>query len=58
MAGVMWGKREENGIWLARAPRRRLLFRDHDSLYVAAGRLRLRLMKPDVVIIRREGDPC
>lgn len=43
---MMWGKTKENGIWLATKGRRRLMFRDHDSLYVALGRLRLRLMKP------------
>jgi hypothetical protein len=42
----MWGKRRENGIWLAPTPRWRVLFLRHDSLFVAAGRLRLRLMKP------------
>ena len=43
---IAWGRRKENGIWLARKPRRRLMFRDHDALYIAAGHLRLRLMKP------------
>ncbi len=42
----MWGKRKENGLWLARCSRRRVMFRGHDSLFVAFGRLRLRLMKP------------
>jgi hypothetical protein len=46
MIGVHWGKCRENGIWLASVPKRRLMFRAHDSLYVALGRLRLRLMKP------------
>jgi hypothetical protein len=41
-----WGRRNENGIWLASYSRRRLMWRGHDSLYVAAGRLRLRVMKP------------
>jgi hypothetical protein len=45
---MMWGKTRENGIW--RMPkvmsRWRVLWRSHDSLYVAAGRWRLRLMKP------------
>jgi hypothetical protein len=43
---MMWGKRKENGIWRASYPRRRLMFRKHDSLYVALGRWRLRVMKP------------
>lgn len=43
---MMWGKHKENGIWLASVPRRRFMFRNHDSLYIAAGRFRFRLMKP------------
>lgn len=43
---MMWGIRKENGIWLASSPHRRLCFRGHDSLYVAFGRFRLRIMKP------------
>jgi hypothetical protein len=46
MIGVHWGRRKENGVGLASVPKRRLMFRGHDSLYVAFGRLRLRLMKP------------
>lgn len=46
MIGTWWGKRRENGVWLATKPRRRFMFRNHDALYVAAWRLRLRLMKP------------
>jgi hypothetical protein len=41
-----WGKHKENGIWLAAKPRRRFMIRDHDCLYVAFGRLRLRIKKP------------
>jgi hypothetical protein len=44
--GVHWGCRRENGIWFASTSRRRVLWRSHDSLFVAAGRLRVRLMKP------------
>lgn len=44
--GLMWGKRKENGVWLARRSRRRLLWRNHGALYVALGRVRVRLMKP------------
>lgn len=32
-------------IWLARRWRCRFMFRNHDALYVAVGRLRLRVMK-------------
>lgn len=42
----MWGKSRENGIWRGSRPRWRLLWRGHDSLFVAAGRWRLRLTKP------------
>lgn len=42
----MWGKRKENGVWLASRSRRRLMLRGHDSLFVAVGRMRLRIMKP------------
>jgi hypothetical protein len=41
-----WGKRQENGIWLSAVHKRRLMWRGHDSLYVAAGRLRIRIMRP------------
>ena len=36
----------QHRIWLANRSRRRLLFRDHDALYVAFGRFRLRIFKP------------
>jgi hypothetical protein len=42
----MWGKRKENGVWVASRPRWRLMFRGHDSFFVAAGRVRVRIMKP------------
>jgi hypothetical protein len=41
----MWGKHKENGVWLAETPRRRFMWRGHDSLFIAAGRLRVRIMK-------------
>jgi hypothetical protein len=46
--GMMWGKRKENGIWRPRVdrPRWRIMWRGHDSLYIAAGHWRVRLMKP------------
>ena len=43
---MMWGKHKENGVWIASKATWRWLWRGHDSLYVAAGRLRLRVMKP------------
>lgn len=52
VTGVAWGKSKENGIWLyrPRATGRRyktkVLWRDHDSLFIAWRRVRIRLMKP------------
>jgi hypothetical protein len=46
MADLMWGKHLENGIWIASVSHWQLMFRNHDALYVAAGRFRLRIMKP------------
>lgn len=43
---MMWGKSRENGIWVAPSWDWRLMFWRHDALFIAAGRLRLRLMKP------------
>jgi uncharacterized cupin superfamily protein len=43
---MMWGRHRENGIWRATVSEWRVMFRGHDSLYVACGRWRLRLMKP------------
>lgn len=43
---MMWGKRKENGIWLASTSRKRLMFRGHDSFYAAIGKVRIRIMKP------------
>lgn len=43
---MMCGARKENGFWLAVAKQWRILWRGHDALYIAAGRLRLRIMKP------------
>ena len=44
--GVAWGKHRENGVWFSSTPARRLRWKDHDSLFVALWRFRLRLMKP------------
>lgn len=55
-AAVHWGTRRENGIWLASTSRRRLLLPwsspRHDAVFIAAGRLRVRVitrntMKPE-----------
>lgn len=47
-AAVMWGRRRENGFWIASTPRRRLMFPwstpRHDSVFVAFGRLRMRIV--------------
>jgi hypothetical protein len=43
---VTWGKSRENGIWTTSKPKWKLLWRNHDALFIAAGRLRLRIMKP------------
>ncbi len=51
---MMLGKRKENGAWVATKRRWCLMFRGHDSLYVAAGRLRLRLMKPRQALAKLE----
>lgn len=42
----MWGHSGMNGIWRAPTKRYRVLWRKHDSLFVAVGRTRVRLMKP------------
>lgn len=43
----MWGKHKENGIWIAPSRSWKLLIGGGDRLvYLAAGRLRLRLVKP------------
>jgi hypothetical protein len=34
------------GIWVAKVIQYKFLFRGHDSLYIAAHRFRLRIMKP------------
>lgn len=44
--GVHWGPTAENGVWLAEVSRRRFMWRKHSALYIAAGRLRIRIMKP------------
>jgi hypothetical protein len=43
---LMFGKYKENGVWVGSASDWRWMWRGHDCLYVAAGWLRLRIMKP------------
>ncbi len=42
---IAFGKRNENSIWFTSASDYKLMFRDHDSLYIALGHFRFRLMK-------------
>lgn len=44
--GVWFGRTAETGVWRSGKSRRRMLWRGHDSLFIAAGHWRLRLMKP------------
>ena len=43
---LMFGKHKDNGVWIAPTSRWRFMFFDHDALYVAAWKFRLRIMKP------------
>lgn len=51
---MRWGRRKENGVWIARRSQFRFLFCGHDSLYLAAGWLRLRIMKPGRSVVRNQ----
>lgn len=42
---LMFGTFKESGIWTSSVPDWRFMFRNHDALYIAAGRLRLRIMR-------------
>lgn len=42
---MMFGLHSENGLWIAKASQWRVLYCGHDALYIAVGRLRLRLMR-------------
>lgn len=44
--GIFIGSSQETGIWFSPKPRWRVLWQGHDSLFIAAWRLRLRVMKP------------
>jgi hypothetical protein len=45
----------ENGIWSATKPAWRWMWKDHDSLYVALWKLRLRVMKPSAKMPNKKG---
>lgn len=44
---MMFGKRKETGVWFAETRAFKMMFRNHDALYIAIGRLRLRIMRPN-----------
>jgi len=44
--GIHWGLRKENGIWFAKSASWKFMFRNHDALYIAAWKFRIRIMKP------------
>jgi len=44
--GLWFGATAETGVWRSSTVRRRMLVRNHDSLFVALGRWRMRVMKP------------
>lgn len=39
------GQYKETGIWIAPKSNFKFMFKRHDALYIAMGRLRLRIMK-------------
>lgn len=41
-----FGATKETGIWRVTKSRRKLLWRGHDSLFIAIGCWRIRIMKP------------
>jgi len=41
----MWGKYKENGVWWSKTSKWRAIWNHHDALYLAIGRLRIRIMK-------------
>lgn len=45
----MFGKHKESGFWIAPSSQWRIMFFGHDALYVAACRIRVRLMKSEAV---------
>ena len=50
MKRIMFGKKKENGFWMSPKKSYDFLFKNHDALYVAFGRFRFRLMKPERMI--------
>ena len=41
----MFGKTQESGFWITPSSQWRFMYAEHDALYIAAWRFRLRLMK-------------
>jgi hypothetical protein len=53
MNGIFWGKHKECGIWFTRnGARNRLLWKNHDSLFIAFWNFRIRIMRPWMNSIR------
>lgn len=46
MTALTWGRNRQHRAWLASKPRWRVMWSGHDALFIAAGRYRLRVMKP------------
>lgn len=44
--GIWFGRSAETGIWRSKTTKRRYLWNNHDSLFIAFGKWRLRIMKP------------
>jgi hypothetical protein len=42
---MMWGRSKDSGIWICSTSDWRVMLSGHDALYIAAFKLRLRLMK-------------
>ena len=42
---LRWGDKEESGFWLASRSAFKLMHHNHDGLYIAFWKLRLRIMK-------------
>lgn len=46
MRGFAWGRLGENEVSIASRSAWRFMWRGHDALFIRAGRLRVRIMKP------------
>jgi len=44
-AKMMWGRHKENGVWISPKVMYRFLWINHDALFIALWRFRLRVMK-------------